>query len=861
MNRPLLVITLTAVALAGGAGAIWWRSADRLDAPVAPREPVAPARPIAGAAQEPASEPAPGETRPAANAQTPLPGVLEVGSGKPGEGVAGSWSGFRGDNRDAVSPEAAAIGGEWSAGAPAELWGVAVGEGFAGPAVRNGRVYLLDYDAKRQADALRCLSLADGAGIWRRWYSITLRANHGVSRTVPAVSDDFVVTLGPQCHVLCADARTGQALWSIGLIAQYGATIPEWYASQSPLIATVKGAPHAILAPGGKNLLVALDCRTGATTWATPNPDGWKMTHSSPVEVTFAGRRMFVYCFSGGIAAVDAESGTLVWKRTDWKISPANIATPIVAGDGRLVLCGGYNAGGMMIRMVASGDQIGTEVVWRLGKEQFSSYQQTPVLAGDHLYVVLDRDAGLSREQLVCMDLTGQHVWTSGRAARFGGGPYAAAGGRLFLLDDRGLMTVATASPTGYQQTWQGQVLTGSETWAPLAVAGGRLLARNMDRLVCLDVRPGAGMARAGLKPTAANESNRTVESGATMKNEQATGKTLVNVLVGVLIAAAVLAGILIVVRYDTAGTNVLEAPAPVAKTDPAVIVADEAGGSSIAIKGPRAVGLAVGPYDRIYVATDAGVDVYDVEGVRTGGFATDARPQALAVSDDEKIYLALPGRVEVFTVGGRREQSWPLPVKDQQVTSLAVAGSRVAAALYPAAEVVVLDAADGRILTRLTGRDGAAESGFVLRSAHFPVAFGPGGLLHVGNPGRFRVESYNPAWAKVGQWGAVGDALETFAECCNPVSLALLPDGRFVTCEKGITRVKLYRPDGRFAGVIAGPESFIRHDRLARLDQTGDAFPLAAAVDSRGRVWVLDPCVRELRRFILRSAQTRSAP
>ena len=859
MNRLFLVITLTSAIVAGGAGALWWRLADRASAPmVVVRGPVAPAKPLARAGQQVETLSATGATKPAPAPQTLLPGVLEVGSGKAAEGLAGSWSGFRGDNRDAVSPEAVAIGGDWSAGGPKVLWAVDVGEGFAGPAVRNGRVYLLDYDAKRQADALRCLSLADGAEIWRRWYSITLRANHGVSRTVPAVSDEFVVTLGPQCHVLCVDARNGQGLWSIDLIAQYGATIPEWYASQCPLIATVKGAPHAILAPGGKNLLVAIDCRTGATTWAMPNPDGWKMTHSSPVEVSFAGRRMFVYCFSGGIVAVEADSGTLLWKRTDWKISPANIGTPILAGPGRLVLCGGYNSGGMMIQMVSSGPEISTDVVWRLGKEKFSSYQQTPVFSGGLLYVVLDRDAGPLREQLVCMDLAGQHVWTSGRAARFGGGPYAAADGKLFLLDDRGLMTVAAASPDGYKQTWQGPVLAGSETWAPLALAGGRLLARNMDRLVCLDIRPGVGAA-AGLKTTAANESNRIAESSATMKNKSATGKKLVNILVGVLIAAAVLAAILIVVRYDTAGTNVLERPAPVAKTDPARIVADEAGG--FGLTGTRAAALAVGPYDSIYIATGNGVHVYDVDGVRVGGFALGGEPQALAVSGDEKLYIALPGRIEVCTAGGRREQTWLLPGKDQQITSLAITGGRVAAAVYPAAEVVVYDAADGRILTRLTGRDGSADSGFVLRSAHFPVAYGPGGLLYVGNPGRFRVEAYDAAWAKVGQWGAVGDAIETFAECCNPVSLAVLPDGRFVTCEKGITRVKVYDVAGRFAGVIAGPDAFTRHDRLAAQDQTGDGYALAAGVDSRGRVWVLDPCVRELRRFVLRPAQTRPAP
>ena len=34
----------------------------------------------------------------------------------------------------------------------------------------------------------------------------------------------------------------------------------------------------------------------------------------------------------------------------------------------------------------------------------------------------------------------------------------------------------------------QSQVLKGRESWAPLALAGGRLIARDLTRMACLDV-------------------------------------------------------------------------------------------------------------------------------------------------------------------------------------------------------------------------------------------------------------------------------------------------------------------------------------------------------------------------------------
>jgi len=423
-----------------------------------------------------------------------FPGEFAPADGKPAAELTGSWPCFRGEARDAVSREQVPLARSWGPQGPKVLWKAPMGIGYAGPAVRNGRVYVLDYDEARQADALRCLSLADGREIWRRWYEIPIDSDHGVSRTVPAVTDKYVVTLGPKCHVLCVDATTGDFRWGLDLIKDYKTIVPKWYAGQCPLI----DKDRAILAPAGdKVLMMAVDCETGKTVWQTPNAHGWKMTHASITPVDFKGRRMYVYCASGGVAGVAAEdgpswkAGDVLWERDDWRVTFACVPSPVVVGDGKILLAGGYGSGAMMIQLKEEGGKITSEKVWRLEKSKdFGAEQQTPVFLDGYVYGVLPKEAGSLGGQLVCIDLEGKHKWTSGGANRFGLGPWMIADGLLFVMDDNGLLTMAEAKPGGYRPVGQARVLPGGhETWAPMTLAGGRLLVRDLKQMVCLDVR------------------------------------------------------------------------------------------------------------------------------------------------------------------------------------------------------------------------------------------------------------------------------------------------------------------------------------------------------------------------------------
>ena len=393
--------------------------------------------------------------------------------------LAGAWPQFRGTNFDAISREPTPLLRTWQASEPRELWGVDVGEGYAGAAVRDGRVYLMDYDREKKQDALRCFSLEDGREIWRYVYSVSIKRNHGMTRTVPVVTDQLVVAMGPKCHVVCVDSTSGELRWAIDLVREYGTTVPQWYAGQCPFV----DGGSVILAPGGKTaLLLAVEAETGKPLWRSPNPRGWKMTHASITRMEFGGERMYIYCADKGVVGVSAKDGRILWETMDWKISIATVPSPLILDDGRIFLTGGYNAGSLMLQLKQEGDRFLAETQFRVDSKIFGATQQSPIAYENHIYGV--RPDG----RFACLGQDGKTVWASDSTQQFGLGGYLLADGLIFALNDSGLLRLLQATPEKYTLLSQAQVLKGRESWGPPALAGGRLLVRDFTRLICLDV-------------------------------------------------------------------------------------------------------------------------------------------------------------------------------------------------------------------------------------------------------------------------------------------------------------------------------------------------------------------------------------
>ena len=421
--------------------------------------------------------------RPAGGASGDGPVKIE-GKLVKGDGVAsdikGSWKWFRGDDFTNVTDVDVELAVDWSGGLET-LWSVDMGEGYAGAAVYDGRVYVIDYDQEKREDAIRCLSLDDGKEIWRYSYPVKVSRNHGMSRTVPAVDGGYVVTIGPKCHVTCLDAVSGEFKWMINLVAEYGCEVPLWYAGQCPFID--KG--NAIIAPGGKAMMMAVDCATGEVVWEAANPDGWVMTHTSIVPIEFAGKKMYVWCgggqYAGGVVGVDATDGKVVWTNDEWKMR-TNVPSPIAVGADKIFVCAGYGEGSMMMQLSESGGRVEAKSLYRLGPEVFGSDQHTPIYYDGYIY-------GIRPDcQLACLDVEGNIKWTSGKEF-YRLGPWAIIGGMIYAMNGEGRLTLVKARPNGYDEIAETVVIEGHESWGPIAYVDGRIIVRNLTKMACVAIR------------------------------------------------------------------------------------------------------------------------------------------------------------------------------------------------------------------------------------------------------------------------------------------------------------------------------------------------------------------------------------
>ncbi|MBI9059474.1 MAG: PQQ-binding-like beta-propeller repeat protein [Labilibaculum sp.] len=403
--------------------------------------------------------------------------------------LTGKWTQFRGANSDNLVTDNTKLINTWGNG-PKINWQVELGEGHAAPVVYNGKVYVLDYDEIKKADALRCFSLETGEELWRRWYRVHIKRNHGMSRTVPAINDKYLITMGPRCHVMCTDPNTGDLLWGLDLVKEYMSEIPFWYTGQCPIIEN----NVVILAPGGKSLLIAVDCATGKVLWETPNPDNWQMSHSSVMPMNLNGKKMWVYAAVGGIVGVSAEGddiGQILWKTKDF--SPSVVApSPVVFENGKIFMTAGYGAGSVLLQVKKEGAKYAVSTLQKFKpKDGVASEQQTPVVYKNRMFSILPKDAGGMRNRFVCVDPNDctKILWTSGTSDRFGLGPYLLADGKFFILKDDGLLSIVKASTERFELLDKTKVLDGHDAWGPLVIADGRLLMRDSKHLLCIDVR------------------------------------------------------------------------------------------------------------------------------------------------------------------------------------------------------------------------------------------------------------------------------------------------------------------------------------------------------------------------------------
>lgn len=281
-------------------------------------------------------------------------------------------------------------------------------------------------------------------------------------------------------------------------------------------------------------------------------------------------------------------------------------------------------------------------------------------------------------------------------------------------------------------------------------------------------------------------------------------------------------------------------------QTDPKLITYEEISRRKSPHPEPRRI--AAGHDGEVYVCSGNHLTRLNGSDAPEWDVALAAAPTCVAVAGDGGLYVGLRDHVEVFDSQGRLQTKWELLGKRAWLTALAVGESEVFAADSGNRVVLRFDRS-GKLRSRLGQKDPDRHvPGFVVPSPHLDIVIARDGLLRINNLGRHRVEAYTFDGDFEGAWGKPSLAVDGFGGCCNPISLALLPDGCFVTCEKGLPRVKIYSSQGEFESVVAGAEAFPENARACSSLSDCTRGGMDATVDSKGRIYILDYVAGDIR-------------
>lgn len=429
---------------------------------------------------------------------------------------ADDWPQWLGPQRDGVWRENGILT-KFPAGGPKVRWRTPIGEGYSGPAVASGKVYITDrvlakdamnpanaFDRKTRVPGLErilCLNEADGKILWKHEYECTYQISYGAGpRTNPVVSGGKVYTFGAMGQLYCYDADNGKVVWSKDLLKEYVKVPPMWGFSGNPLV----DGDRLICLVGGKgSVAVAFNKDTGKEVWKalTAAEPGY----APPMIFEIDGKRQLILWHPESVNSLDPETGNVYWTQRYNKKKQLqagmSIPTPRLYKD-KLFFTNFYE--GSLMLQVKGIEQ--PKVLWQIqgrsvmpeDTEALHSVMVTPVFKSDYIYGVD------SYGELRCIEAaTGKRIWSThkpvtGESTRWGNAFIVEQGDRFILFNELGDLIIAKFSPKGYEEIDRARILEATNTMAPPrgrrviwshpSFANRSVYARNDKEIICVSM-------------------------------------------------------------------------------------------------------------------------------------------------------------------------------------------------------------------------------------------------------------------------------------------------------------------------------------------------------------------------------------
>jgi outer membrane protein assembly factor BamB len=424
-------------------------------------------------------------------------------------GRADDWPQWLGPTRDAIWHETGIIESFPPDGTPVR-WRANLGAGYSGPAVANGRVYVMDRQlpggsaspanpfepgTSTGLERVHCFNERDGKLLWTHKYECVYTVSYPAGpRVTPAVADGKVYTLGAEGNLFCLDATNGSPVWSREFKPLFGVKAPMWGFAGHPL---VDGNRVICIAAGNGSTVVAFHKDTGQELWRALSAA--EPGYSAPMIIEAGGTRQLIVWHPEGASSFDPVTGKSFWSVPFTGRSGLTVATPRKAGD--LLFFTSFYDGSLMVRL--DPDKPAASLLWRTPKggderrtTHLNSIIPTPFYEDGVIYGIC------SYGQLRCLKAeTGERVWetlevtTSGAPVRWGNAFIVKNGSRFFLFNEKGDLIIARLSPSGYQEVSRTHLLDPvnkdpgrAVVWSHPAFANRKVYARNDRELICADL-------------------------------------------------------------------------------------------------------------------------------------------------------------------------------------------------------------------------------------------------------------------------------------------------------------------------------------------------------------------------------------
>jgi outer membrane protein assembly factor BamB len=245
---------------------------------------------------------------------------------------------------------------------------------------------------------------------------------------------------------------------------------------------------------------VAYDKLTGNVRWKTPSlgavgyvsPAIVKVGKESHVVMITASAGRGESASGGKVVGIEPLTGKVLWEYTNWQCG-IPVPSAVDAGEGRVLITGGYQAGAAMIKVEKKAD--GSYGVSELYKNaDFGAHTQPPVLVNGNFYAQYTTNE--RKDGLVCMSMDGKIKWKTGRTPLFDKGGLILADGLLLGTDGSSKLYLIEPDPSAFKPVATSDLLkpepgdkrAQNQNWAPLALANGKLLIRDQSRLICVKV-------------------------------------------------------------------------------------------------------------------------------------------------------------------------------------------------------------------------------------------------------------------------------------------------------------------------------------------------------------------------------------